>query len=236
MKKQTLKKIIGAALLSAAPILHATANVFFSQTFDSGFLNGSAISDGSLNGWSDSRTVIGASGLWTITNVQVTLNLSGGNNGDLYAYLAHGDGFTVLLNRVGVGQAEGDAFGYANAGMNITLTAGGAQGNIHNYGGAAVPSGAYQPDGRQIDPLSSPAMFDTAGTDANLGSFTGLNPNGQWTLFIADVVTGGGQSTAISWGLEVDAIVEVPEPGTIWVAALGLGLWRLRAAREKRSI
>ena len=31
----------------------------------------------------------------------MTLNLSGGWNGDLYAYLVHNSGFAVLLNRVG---------------------------------------------------------------------------------------------------------------------------------------
>jgi hypothetical protein len=39
----------------------------------------------------------------TITDVNVGLQLSGGWNGDLYAYLVHSSGFAVLLNRVGRG-------------------------------------------------------------------------------------------------------------------------------------
>ncbi len=50
----------------------------------------------------------------------MNLNISGGYNGDLYAYLSYGGALVPLLNRVGVG--SGDAFGYATAGMNVTLS------------------------------------------------------------------------------------------------------------------
>ena len=36
----------------------------------------------------------------------MTLNLTGGWNGDLYAYVQYGSGFTALLNRVGVAEAH----------------------------------------------------------------------------------------------------------------------------------
>src|SRR5215210_9531372 len=36
-----------------------------------------------------------------ITSISFTFTTTGGWNGDLYAYLSHGDGFGVLLNRVG---------------------------------------------------------------------------------------------------------------------------------------
>lgn len=42
----------------------------------------------------------------------------------------------------------------------------------------------------------------------NFGSYNGLNPNGTWTLFIADL-SGGGQSQLVSWELDITA---VPEP------------------------
>ena len=190
----------------------------------------------SLNGLSEKVAVSGAGGVWNITDVQVTLHLTGGYNGDLYAYLVHGDGFAVLLNRVGVGLAQGDAFGYGNAGMDITLATGGANGDIHWYGGATLPSGTYQPDGRLLDPLSVPNLFDGAPRNANLDSFTGLDPNGDWTLFIADVSAGGGQTTALSRGLVINAITPVPEPGDMALAALGLGLWGLRIALQKRTL
>ena len=76
------------------------AQADFVQTFITDFQNGAVIPDGNLTGWSDTRTLSGApSG--PITNVSVTLDLSGGWNGDLYAYLVHDSGFAVLLNRVG---------------------------------------------------------------------------------------------------------------------------------------
>jgi subtilisin-like proprotein convertase family protein len=229
-----MKTIFCTSLLSLGLTLGANAANFFSQTFNSGFLNGGGVPDGSLNGWNDTRAVSGPSGPWSITDVQVTLDISGGYNGDLYAYLAHGDGFAVLLNRVGMGLSQGNAFGYSNPGMDVTLSDTGAGGNIHSYGGLTTPSGPYQPDGRNISPLSPPALFDTAGTGANFSSFTGLDPNGNWTLFIADVSAGGGQSMVLSWGLTVNA-VPTPEPRPITLAALALGLSFLWAARNKRN-
>src|SRR6185436_6588464 len=60
----------------------------------------SPIPDGNPTGFS---TSIFASGLeQTLTDVKVVLNVAGTYNGDLYAYLMHGNtGFAVLLNRVG---------------------------------------------------------------------------------------------------------------------------------------
>jgi hypothetical protein len=154
----------------------------------------------------------------------------------LYAYLAHDNGFAVLLNRVGVGSAQSDAFGYANAGMNITLSNTGANGNIHWYGGANIPTGSYQPDGRAIDPLSPASLFDTADTSANLRTFIGEDPNGEWTLFLADVSAGGGESALLGWSLTVGAI-PVPEPPPMTLAALALGLsvlWRTMHEKNRR--
>ena len=59
-----------------------------------------AIPDGSLSGISDTRTV-SLPDYTSITNLQVRLAISGGFNGDFYAYLTHGAGFSVLLNRPG---------------------------------------------------------------------------------------------------------------------------------------
>ena len=219
-----MKRALSATLLSVGLLSRATADVYFSQTFSSGFLNGGAISDGSLNGWNDTQQVNGPAGSWNITNVEVTLTLSGGRNGDLYGYLSHGGAAAVLLNRVGLGQAQGDAFGYANGGMNVTLATGAANGNIHWYGGATMPSGTYAPDGRAIDPLSVPALFDAAVPAANFSLFTGLDPKGGWTLFLADVSAGGGQSTLLSWSLDIEGIAHVPEPGALPLAILALAV------------
>ena len=107
--------LILTALLAA---LSRPALADFSGTFSSGFANGGVIPDGSFIGLSDTRTLTGVTGN-TITDVNVRLNISGGWNGDLYAYLVHSGGFSVLLNRVG--RATGSSFGYSDAGMNVTL-------------------------------------------------------------------------------------------------------------------
>lgn len=59
-----------------------------------------SIPDDSPTGLSNTQTISGS----TITGIQsleVRLKLSGGWNGDLYAYLSHDSGFSVLLNRSG---------------------------------------------------------------------------------------------------------------------------------------
>src|ERR1035437_2593700 len=95
----------------------------------SGTLN-TVIPDANPTGISSTLNVSG--GLPTISDVNVTINVSGGFNGDLYAYLSHNGILVPLLNRVGSG--SGDPFGYSTAGFsNITLDdQATANGNIHN--------------------------------------------------------------------------------------------------------
>jgi subtilisin-like proprotein convertase family protein len=176
------------------------------QTFN---FTGGVIPDGSTVGRSFTENVSGLPGYDQITDVNVGLNLSGGWNGDLYAYLVHGSGFAVLLNRVGV-TTDGSP-GFGTAGMNVMLD-GSAVLNIHDVSGpGAPPTYSYQPDGRNISPLSSGSVLGSTTPTALLSSFNGLDLNGNWTLFLADV-SGGAQSTLESWTLEIAA---VPEPGTM---------------------
>src|SRR5437870_2588774 len=58
-----------------------------------------AIPDGNAAGASDVRTI--SSEVASITSVSVTLGISSGFNGDLYVYLRHSSGLSILLNRVG---------------------------------------------------------------------------------------------------------------------------------------
>ena len=157
-----------------------------------------------------------------ISSITVSLNISNGINGDLYGYLAGPNGgFAVLFNRVGV--TSGNSFGYGDAGFDVTFDDAAANGDIHPYqttlGGAPSGqlTGTWQPDGRNIDPQSAPGDFDTAARDASLSSFDATDPNGTWTLFLADL-SSGGQSTLASWDLNVTT---VPEPS--FLALLGLG-------------
>ena len=155
-----------------------------------------------------------------ITAISVRLTISGGWNGDLYAYLSHGSGFGVLLNRVGANALGED--GYGTAGFNnITLTTSGT--DIHTVQNPAA-NGTYASDGR----------FDyTVNTRNNtLGVFSGANPNGGWTLFFGDE-SPGNVSTLESWQVDITA---VPEPTTIalGIFAAGLiGFGGLRAIKKK---
>lgn len=179
----------------------------------------------------------------SITALTVTLSISGGYNGDLYAYLSHGSGFAVLLNRVGVGSSTpgSSAGGYANTGFAVTFDASAAanvhfyQNNSPSYTGSGQLTGTWQPDGRGIDPESAASAFDSSGT-ANFSTFTGLNPNGSWTLFIADV-SAGSISTLNDFTVSVSAIV--PEPvnvalGVFGVLAAVFGAYKSRSVRARR--
>jgi hypothetical protein len=86
-----------------------------------------------------------------------------------------------------------------------------------------VPTGFFRPDGRLTDPL---ATVDTDARTALLSVFTNENPNGVWTLFLADQ---GPGDTAIlkSWSLAVTA---VPEPS----AALMIGVAVMLGAVSRR--
>lgn len=222
-----MKPIYLAGILSLAASL-VTQAALFSTTYSSGFQNGGVIPDGTLDGLSDTRTISGVGG--PIQDIQVTLNFSGGYNGDLYFYLVHGSDMVVLINRVGV--SSSDPFGYSGSGMNITLSTSAANGDIHNYGGG-IASGTYTADGRAIDPLSNPSAFDAVGT-TSLADFIGADANGSWTLFMADAVGGGNPSTLNSWSLEITA---VPEPTTIALSCFGgifgiVGLLRIDRVRK----
>ena len=201
MKKLILVAVAttGLALTSHAVITYSTN---WSNTLNPGtpFANGGVVPDNNFSGWSDSRVLDSApAGTVTPGSVTVALNLTGGWNGDLFAYLVNSSGgFSLLLNRVGLHESGVGTYGYGDAGMNVTLAATGT--TIHQYGGtntfSAPPTGTWAADG------------------GNLGSF--LSQGGTWSLFIADL-NGGDITTVQSWGLQMD-IVAVPEVET-WIAA-----------------
>ena len=76
-------------------------------------------------------------------------------------------------------------------------------------------TGSFQPDGRTTDPL---AVLATDARPAMLSSFTGLDANGSWTLFLADQAS-GEVSTLQSWSL---SITGVPEPSAALLSALAV--------------
>jgi subtilisin-like proprotein convertase family protein len=168
-----------------------------------------AIPDNSIIGLTEAQAISGLNA--PITDIQVSLNISEGFNGDLYGYLRLNDSpLVVLVNRVGMSSANPD--GYLNPGMLVTLTSSPTAPDIHFYqnnspvyNSSGQVTGAWQADGR-TDPLGT--------SRGSLSQFNGLNPNGTWTLFFADL-SPGGQSTLVSWSLE---ITTVPEPVTVALA------------------
>lgn len=182
------------------------------------FAVGKTIADNDATGYSNTQNII--SGISSIGGLQVTLNISGGYNGDLYAYLYFSSSvqpssaFTVLLNRSG--RTGTDTSGFADGGMNVTFDNTASNGDIHNYKSVIDPhggvlTGTWQPDARNVHPDLS---VDTIARTADMSGFKGLNPNGSWTLFIADD-SASGVATLQSWGIQITA---VPEPATRNVA------------------
>jgi hypothetical protein len=194
-----------------------TSAAVYSFNYTSGFASAGVIPDGNATGWFDTRTLSGI-GDASITDVDVSLTISGGYAGDFYAYLVHFSGFSVLLNRVG--RTGGNPFGYGNNGLNITLDDSAANGDIHMY--QVVPGYApmigngsgWSPDGRNTSPLFA---LNTDSQSRMLNQLNGLDPNGTWTLFIADL-SGGAQGSLVSWGLNITA---VPEPSSLGLITLG---------------
>jgi hypothetical protein len=97
--------------LSALCVTLAANATLYTTNWSSGFANGGVVPDNNLSGWIDTRTV-SAIPTGTFTSLAVNLNLNSGWNGDLYAYLVHSSGFTVLLDRVGTGVSGVSSFGY----------------------------------------------------------------------------------------------------------------------------
>lgn len=174
-----------------------------------------------------------------IQNVSITLNLSGGYNGDVYAYLSHGSGFSVLLNRVGRSAANDS--GYNNAGFAVTLS-GSALPDIHQYqsqapvyNGGGQLTGTFAADGRNIDPASAGTAFDTASRSSLLSSFNGINPNGTWTLFFVDRAFGNTE-TLNSFSVAVTAVPEPAQTGLAMGALIGVAAMVLRRYRNTFTV
>ena len=212
----------GSIVLMALYICTGGAVLAQPTTTNVTFTVNQAIPDGNPSGLANTQTLNFGSipNFTSIVDLSVTLNISGGFNGDYYAYLVNNTGgFAVLLNRVG--KTASNPVGYSDSGFSITLSDS-SPNNIHTYQDVSNPgggmlTGTWAPDGRNVDPSG---VLDTSPISATLGSFVGTNPSGTWTLFLADLDY-GEQGTLQNWTLSVTA---VPEPSSIALAFLGLGL------------
>jgi len=178
--------------LAALLLVSGTAQ---SGIYSSGTLN-TPILDADPTGISSTINVSGL--LPTIIDVNVTISVSGGFNGDLYAYLTYNGILVPLLNRVGTGSGDiiQQIYGYSTAGFDNVRLADVGSVNIHDAITPGASPTSYHPDG------------------GNLAAYNYSDPNGVWTIFFADMASSGGSSTStlVSWSLDVTA---VPEPVTV---------------------
>ena len=179
-----------------------------------------AIPDGDLLGIPDSRNI--TSDISSLSRVEVTLNISGGFIGDLYAYLRHGSGFSILLNRLG--RSSEQPFGYDDPALSIRLADNAPNGNVHFYRNVLTPApgqslaGTWAPDGRKIPPIAEADLFSVTPSTAGFDGFAGIDPDGTWTLFLADV-SGGIQHQLDAWSLQLTGVPE-PKPFAVLTSCL----------------
>ena len=191
-----------------------------------------AIPDGNLAGLASRVSVSGVNG--TVGSITVGLKITGTYNGDLYAYLSHGNELVVLLNRPGI--TPNDRLGYGDHGLDLTFQD--EAPNIHDYRQTLgnPPSvlspltGTWSPDGRVVNPL---LVNGTETPTTSLSTFFGSNPDGDWTLFVADA-NGGDLNQLAGWSLDLTV---VPESrwfglGAVMICLALAGKQRLPAKRK----
>jgi subtilisin-like proprotein convertase family protein len=184
-----------------------------------------AIPDNDPAGASRTLEVV-VTGSTEILAVTVQLEIEGGWNGDLYAYLFHNGRLAMLLNRPG--RTLDSLQGASSSGMSV-LFSDTAVPDVHlalpNIGTA---TGVFQPDGRTSDPLE---VLDTDPRTALLSVFEGEDANGIWTLFLAD--QGPGDSSVLkSWSLEMTV---VPEPDALFLIGMGSLLLAFKRPARKAA-
>jgi len=225
-----------APLLILTSALSARAAIF---SYDFSGIN-ATVPDNNAAGVSNSQN-IADTGL--IREIQLTLNIQGGSNGDLYVYLSHGDHLAIIMNRVG--KSADLPEGYNDPGIHLTFADSAASGDVHTYrqtifGNDETPlggplttdiAGPFQPDGRAVSPFS--VTTDSART-APLSVFTGQQMSGSWTLFVADVNT-GNTATLASWSLEVSTVPEPLSTAAIGAALCSFALLRRRICNPKST-
>jgi subtilisin-like proprotein convertase family protein len=192
-------KNAGSPMISAvalAPGGSATANVQEPN------FSGGTIPDGNPVGVKFVGTVSDIPAGFTVSGLTVGLNISGGYNGDLYAYLVAPNGtLVVLLNQPGVSV---DGWGASGAGMG--------NGSVNSFMLSDSGNTSIQNE------TSGSVLLGTYSAAGSLVSFNGSVADGTWTLYFADLSSGGGTSTLDSWSLNIEA---VPEPVNVALGIFG---------------
>jgi subtilisin-like proprotein convertase family protein len=218
-----IKFLLSAALATGLTLPFCPAVVASPITVTDSTSPNAVIPDNNLSGLASSITM--SSGISSLTDVQVTVDVVGAPtawNGDYYAYLQYSSGLVVLLNNLGA--SPGTPFGSAGNGFDITFSD--AAANVSTAPGLNTPaalSGTYAPQAGSLD-----------------STFGGLDPDGVWTLFIADREPGGVGELA-SWSLQVTgnaAVAGVPDRGNtfaLFLASAGL-LFALKHWADKGGL
>ena len=158
----------------------------------------------------------GASGIpanYVVSGLTVGLDISGGYNGGLVAYLVAPNGTLVqLLNQPGSGSSP---FGYGGSGLNVTLADGSPGIQTTSETPGVVFTGTY-------------------GAAGSLSSVNGSVADGDWTLFFANLGSGGSSGELLNFTLNLTA---VPEPVGMGLGIFGglVGLWWLLGVIWKPS-
>jgi subtilisin-like proprotein convertase family protein len=187
------KILLGTLLL----LVVSAHGALYTETFNSGSSVGT-IPDGNPVGVTFGGMVSDTSG-GIVSGLTVSLNFSGGYNGNLYAYLVAPNGTRVLL----LNQPGTAPFYAPGSGMNVTLSDAGSS-SIQN---------APETAGQQLT-----GTYSAAGALVN---FNGSAADGNWELFFADEVNGGGTSRLNSWSLDINC---VPEPVNVALGIFGVVL------------
>ncbi len=124
-----------------------------------------------------------------ISGLTVGLDISGGYNGGLVAYLVAPNGTLVsLLDQPGV--SGSNPFGYSGSGLNVTL----ADGSPNNIQSTSETAGSV--------------FTGTYGAAGSLSSVNGVEADGNWTLFFANLSSGGANGELTSFTLNFTAVPE----------------------------
>jgi|GEM_PF-1943209 len=138
-----------------------------------------AIPDGNTNGVSQDIMVPNGG---SITDIDVSLDISHTYVGDLFVSISHGGTTVVLMDRPGV---PNSTYGCSRNNIDCTFDDQSLNGTVEDICNNSNPtySGDYEPE-------------------ESLSAFNGMNPSGIWTIFASDVET-PDPGTINEWCLDI---------------------------------
>ncbi len=138
-----------------------------------------------------------------MSGLTVGMDISGGYNGGLVAYLVAPNGTMVYL--VDQPGTSSNPFGTPGSGMNVTM----------QDGSTSI---------QDVSETAGVQLTGTCGAAGTLANVNGSSPDGDWTLFFANLSSGGANGELLNFSLDLTA---VPEPVGMGLGIFGgvVGLW-----------